>query len=116
MKMQSVLFGFVAMLMLSPLSVHAASPDKDKPDPCALFKPDDLTKLLGGTPVAKANGPSCSWSVEGSSKKLITLKYPGTGMAADMAYATAKKNATKGGSTITNETGLGGRCRLCRTR
>ena len=105
-KVQTVLFGFVAMLMLSPLSVHAAPPDTAKPDPCALFKPDELATLLGGTPVAKAKGASCSWSVEGSSRRLIALKYPGTGMAAEMAYMTAKKNAAKGG-TVTNEPGLG---------
>lgn len=106
MKMQPLLFGFVAMLMLSPLTVHAGPPDAAKTDACALFKPDELATLLGGTPVAKAKGASCTWSVEGSSKKLIALKFPGTAMSAEMSYMTAKKNATKGG-TITNEAGLG---------
>jgi hypothetical protein len=110
MKIQPVLIWFSAMLMLSPFSVHAENPSspETKSDSCALFKPDDLTTLLGGTPVAKPNSASCIWTAAGSKSKLIVIKYANTGMAAEMAYMSARKNATKGG-TVTDEAGLGDR-------
>jgi hypothetical protein len=108
MKIQPVLIWFSAMLMLSPLTVQAekAQSLEAKSDSCALFKPGDLTTLLGGTPVAKPNATSCSWTAAGSKSKLIAIKYANTGMAAEMAFAGARKNAAKGG-TVTDEAGLG---------
>jgi len=96
MNIRPVLIGFSAILMLSPIFAHA----ENKPpveDPCALIKPDDLSALLGGTPVAKSLGDACLWTAAGSSKKLNSLKYKGTGMAAEMAFMSARKNAVKGG-------------------
>lgn len=113
MKFQpvSISAGFAAALMLAMLAVHAepASLPAANPDPCALLKPDDLTTLLGATPVANPSKGSCSWTVTGSpNKKVVATKYPGTGMAADMAFSSARKNAAKGGPVI-NVTGLGDR-------
>jgi len=105
MKLQHVLLGLGAMLMLSSLPVHAGPPESDS---CALLKPDDLSALFGGAPVAKPIGDSCLWTASGSSKQLNILKYKNTGMAADMAFMTARKNISKSGP-VTNETDLGDR-------
>ena len=109
MKIQHVLIGFGAMLMLSPLSVHAGSPDKAKSDPCALLKPADLTKLFGGTPIAKSNQKGCSWTASGSTRQLnAEITEPD---AAEMSFVTgrmfAMEAAKSGGLTVTDEAGLG---------
>lgn len=108
MKMQPIVIVFGAMLTLSPLTVHGAPPAPlaAKSDLCALLTPDDLTTLLGGTPIAKPNKDACSWTASGSTKKFMAVKSPNTGMAAEMAFASARKNAAKGG-TVSNEAGLG---------
>lgn len=108
MKMQPIVIVFSALLLLSPPSVHAEKLNslETKADSCALLKPDDLTTLLGGTPTAKPSGDSCSWTASDSTSNLITIKYASTGMAAEMAFASARKNAAKGG-TVTDEAGLG---------
>jgi hypothetical protein len=109
MKMPDVLIGFVAMLMLSPLSVQAGPVNEGKSDSCALLKPADLTTLLGGTPIANPKPGGCNWTASGSTKQLTAIVYQNTGMAAEMAFSGAKKNAAKGGGTVTNEAGLGDR-------
>jgi hypothetical protein len=113
MKMPAILIGFGVMLMLSPLSVHAGSPDKTKPDPCALLKPDDLTKLLGATPIAKSirGGDGCSWTASGSKREFNAIIDKLTGPDAETVFMfgrTFAMNAAKsGGLTVTDEAGLG---------
>jgi len=109
MKIQPISFGLVAMLMLSPLAAYAAPPAPAGAisDLCALLTADDLTMLLGGTPIARPGEDSCSWTASGSSKKLSAVKSPKTGIAADMAFSSAKKNAVKSGVVITKEDGIG---------
>jgi len=107
MNIRYVLIVFSALLILSPIFAHA----ENKPpveDPCALLKPDDLSSLLGGTPVSKSLGDACLWTATGSPKKLNTLKFKNTGMAAEMAFMSARKNAAKGGPVI-DEKELGDR-------
>lgn len=104
MKIKLVLIGFGAMLMLSTLSVHAEN--SPKADSCALLNPDDLSSLLGGTATGKPKGDICNWTASGSTASLTTIKYPRTGMDAEMSFASARKNAASGGP-ITDETGLG---------
>ena len=94
MKMQLIFIGFCAMLTLSPLAANAEPPAKD--ESCALLKPDDMAKLLGATPEAKANKGACIWAVPGGKSRLIVAKSPNTGMAAEMAYSGARKNAGQG--------------------
>jgi len=105
MKMQTI---NIVMLMLCPLVVHAAPPvpAEAKSEICALLTPDDLTTLLGGTPVAKPSKDSCSWTASGSTKNLIAAHYPNTGMAAEMSFSSARKNAAKSGP-IAKEDGIG---------
>ena len=107
MKFQPVSIGFGAMLMLATLAVHA---EPAAPQPthgaCALIKPEDLKALFGTTPAGDSKKGACTWSVSGSPNKLITTKFPDTGMAAEMAYSNAEKNAAKGGEII-NLKGLG---------
>jgi hypothetical protein len=99
--------------MLSPLSVHAGSPDKAKPDPCALLKPADLTKLLGATPIAKSarRGGGCNWTVSGSTRELNAFIPNVTGPDAEMVFMSGRMmamNAAKsGGLTVTDEADLG---------
>jgi hypothetical protein len=113
MKMPAILIGFGVMLMLSPLSVHAGSPDKAKPDPCALLKPTDLTKLFGATPIAKSTrrGGGCSWTASGSKRELNAVIDNVTGPDAETVFMfgrTFAMNAAKsGGLTVTDEAGLG---------
>lgn len=108
MKMQVITIGFGAMLMLSPLAVHAAPPVpvEAKSDICALLTPDDLTTLLGGTPIAKPGADGCNWTAPGSTKKLIAVKFPNEGMSSEMAFSTARKNAVKSGP-VNKEDGIG---------
>lgn len=108
MKMQPITIGFVVMLMLSSLTVHAAppAPVEAKTDICALLTPDDLTTLLGGAPIAKPGVDACSWTASGSTKKLIAVKSPNKGMEAEMTFSTARKNAVKNGP-VTKEDGIG---------
>ena len=109
MKIQSLLTWFGAMLILLPLSVHAAeptAPTEAKSASCALLKPADLTTLLGEAAEAKPTGDACSWTVSGSTNKLNILKYKNSGMAAEMAFAGARKNAAKNG-TVISQRGLG---------
>lgn len=103
MKMQPAFIALGAMLILSPLSVHAADA---KSGSCSLLKTADLTSLLGGTPTAKPKGDSCTWTASDSTTSLMTLKYPDTGMGAEMAFAGARKNAGQDAS-VTDEQGLG---------
>jgi hypothetical protein len=113
MKMPVILIGFGVMLMLSPLSVHAGSPDMAKPDPCALLKPDDLTKLLGATPIAKSTrgGGGCSWTASGSKRELNAfidkLTGPDTETIFMIGRMSAMNAAKSGGVTVTDEAGLG---------
>lgn len=95
MKMQLIFIGFCAMLTLSPLAANAEPPAKA--DACALLKTEDLTKLLGATPEAKSNKGTCRWTVAGSKTRLVAAQFPNTGMQADMAYTSARKNAAKAG-------------------
>jgi len=108
MKMQPITIGFSVMLMLSPLAVHAAPPVpvEAKLDICALLTPDDLTTLLGGTPIAKPGVDFCNWTASGSTKKLTAAKFPNEGMSSEMAFSTARKNAVKSGP-VTKEDGFG---------
>jgi len=113
MKMPAILIGFGVMLMLSPLSVHAGSPDKTKPDPCALLKPDDLTKLLGATPIAKSTrgGDGCSWTASGSKREFNAIIDKLTGPDTETVFmfgrTFAMDAAKSGGVTVTDEAGLG---------
>ncbi|HSM97570.1 MAG TPA: hypothetical protein VLS47_01020 [Gallionella sp.] len=104
MKMQLIFTGFCAMLALSPLAANAEPSAKD--DSCVLLKPDDMTKLFGATPEAKSNKGVCVWTTSGGKSRLIVAKSPNTGMAADMAYSGARKNAAQGG-TVSDLKGLG---------
>jgi len=108
MKMQPITIGFGVMLMLSPLAVHAAPPVpvEGKSDICTLLTPDDLTTLLGGTPIAKTGADACNWTASGSTNKLIAVKFPNKGMESEMAFSTARKNAVKSGP-VTKEEGIG---------
>jgi hypothetical protein len=111
MKFRPVHIAFGAMAMLFAFAVHA---ETAAPQPaathgaCALLKPEDLTKLLGSAPSYISKKGACTWSVSGSPKKLITTKFPEEGMAAEMAYYNAEKNASKGGPVVTLK-GLGDR-------
>lgn len=110
MKFQPIsIIGLGAMLMLATFAVHA-EPAASQPShgACALLKPEDLKALLGAAPVGNSKSGACTWSVSGSPNKLITTKFPDTGMAAEMAYSNAEKNAAKGGEII-NLKGLGDR-------
>lgn len=93
----------ISLLIASGSSTAIAA---SNPDSCALLKPADLTALLGGTPIATNIRGNCNWAASGSTKKLIALKYKHTGSAAEMAFAGARKNSSKGGK-VTDETGLG---------
>jgi hypothetical protein len=107
MKFQPVSVGLGAILMVAALAVHA-EPAAPTHGACALLKPEDVTALLGSTPVAKSKNDTCTWTVSGSPNKLIIAKYPETGMLADMGYSTAQKSAAKGG-TVVNVQGVGER-------
>ena len=113
MKMPAILIGFGVMLMLSPLSVHAGSPDKAKPDPCALLKPTDLTKLFGATPIAKSTrrGGGCSWTASGSKREFNAIIDKLTGPDTETVFmfgrTFAMDAAKSGGVTVTDEAGLG---------
>jgi len=102
MKLQTVSICFGSMLMLAAMAVHAeqATPQAANQGPCALLKPEDLTKLLGSTPVSKHNSTTCTWTITGKPNGLSAAKYPGTGMAADMAFSKAHDNALKSGNVI----------------
>ncbi len=104
MNMKLICIGFSAMLILSPLAANAEP--LAKADPCALLKMEDVTPLLGGTPEAKSSKGACSWIIAGKQSKLVTAKYPSTGVMADMAFATARKNAAKVGP-VSDLKGLG---------
>jgi hypothetical protein len=104
MKLQTISVGFGAMLMLAALAVHAeAQPTHGA---CALVKAEDLKALMGAVPSGESKRGACTWSVTGSQTKLITTKFPDTGMAAEMAYSNIQKNAAQGGEII-NLKGLG---------
>jgi hypothetical protein len=111
MKFQPAHIVFGVMLMMFAFAVQAetAAP---QPVPthgaCSLLKPDDLTKLLGPAPTYMSKKGACTWTASGSPKKVITTKFPEEGMAAEMAYYNAEKNASKGGPVITLK-GLGDR-------
>lgn len=106
MKLHTISAGFGAMLMLATLAVHAES--QPTHGACALVKAEDLKALMGAVPSGESKKGACTWSVAGSATKLITTKFPDTGMAAEMAYSNAQKNAAKGGEII-NLKGLGDR-------
>ena len=97
-KLQTVPVVFGAMLMIATLAVHA------EPQPthgaCALIKAEDLKALMGEVPVGSSKKGACTWTVSGSQAKLITSKFPDDGMAAEMAYYDAEKNASRGGPVI----------------
>jgi hypothetical protein len=101
----ALLFGGIVLglLLFSALPLQAES------DGCALLKPADLTTLLGGTPIANPNAGACSWTVSGSTRKLIAakLKLRTAGLTAEMAFAAARQGAAKGGKVVTEEAGLG---------
>jgi len=73
-----------------------------------LVKAADLKSLMGAVPSGSSKKGACTWTVAGSQAKLITTKFPDTGMAAEMAYSNIQKNAAKGGETI-DVKGLGDR-------
>jgi hypothetical protein len=102
MKLQPVSIWFGAMLMLVTAAVHAdqASPQTASQNPCALLKPEDLTKLMGSKPVAKQNKTTCTWTITGKPNTLAATKFPGTGMAAEMAFEKARNNVAKKGTVI----------------
>jgi hypothetical protein len=102
MKFQPVPMAFGAMLTLFAFAVHAdtAAPQPVTHGACALLKAEDLTALLGSAPVSSSKKGACTWTVSGSPKKIITTKFPEEGMAAEMAYYNAEKNASKGGPLI----------------
>jgi hypothetical protein len=89
------------------LLLFSAQPLRAESDGCTLLKPADLTTLLGGTPIANPNAGGCSWTVSGSTRKLVAIKYRATGPAAEMAFAGARGNAGKDGEVVTDEAGLG---------
>ena len=89
------------------LLLFSTQPLQAESDGCALLKPADLTTLLGGTPSANPNAGGCSWTVSGSTRKLLAIKYRATGPAAEMAFAGARGNAGKDGEVVTDEAGLG---------
>jgi hypothetical protein len=102
MKFQSVSIGFGAILMLFTLAAHAETPASQqvRHGACALLNPEDLTKLMGSTPVGTSKKGACTWTVTGKATKIITTKFPDEGMAAEMAYSSAQKNASRGGPII----------------
>jgi hypothetical protein len=104
MKLKTISVGFGAMLMLAALAVHAE--DQPTHGACALVKAGDLKTLMGAVPSYSSKRGACTWSVAGSPTKLITTKFPDTGMAAEMAYSNIEKNAAKGGEIISVK-GLG---------
>ena len=89
------------------LLLFSAQPLRAESDGCALLKPADLTTLLGGTPIAKPDAGTCSWTASGSTRKLLAAKLTSTGPAAEMAFAGARQGAAKGGKVVTDEAGLG---------
>ena len=103
MKFLSASFGVGAILMLCTIAAHAETATS-QPAPthgaCALLKPEDLTVLLGAVPSYSSKKGACTWTVSGKKTKLITAKFPEEGMAAEMAYYDAEKNASKGGQVI----------------
>jgi hypothetical protein len=108
MKFQPIsITGLGVMLMLATLAVHA-EPAASQPThgACALVKAEDLKALMGAVPSSESKKGACTWSVTGSVTKLITTKFPDTGMAAEMAYSNIQKNASQGGEII-NLKGLG---------
>ena len=105
MKLQTISIGFGAMLMLATLAVHA---EQTTHGACALVKAADLKSLMGAVPSGSSKKGACTWTVAGSQAKLITTKFPDTGMAAEMAYSNIQKNAAKGGEII-DVKGLGDR-------
>ena len=102
MKFQSAHIYFSVLLMQFAFAAHAetAAPQPAAHGACALLKAEDLTKLLGSTPVSSSKKGACTWEVSGKPNKLITTKFPEEGMAAEMAYYNAEKNASKGGPII----------------
>jgi len=107
MNMNSILIGLVAILVICPMSAHAASADTPKLDSCTVLKPDDLTALLGGTAASKSTGESCSWKTADKTRQLTVL-YSNSGMGAEMAFMSARKKVAKGGA-ITDLKGIGDR-------
>ena len=107
MRFQPISISLGAILMAAALAVHA-EPAAPAHGACALLKPEDVTALLGSTPVAKSKNDTCAWTVTGSPKKLVVAKYPETGMLADMGYMNAEKSAAKGGTVVKVE-GVGER-------
>jgi hypothetical protein len=101
-----IIFG--AMLMQFAIAVHAetAAPQPPTHGACALLKPEDLKTLLGSVPEYSSKRGACTWTVSDKATKLITTKFPEDGMAAEMAYYDAEKNASKGGQIISLK-GLG---------
>lgn len=108
MKFRSAHIFFSVLLMQFVFAAHAetAASQPVTHGACALLKAEDLTKLLGANPVSSSKKGACTWAVSGKPNKLITTKFPEEGMAAEMAYYNAEKNASKGGQVI-SVSGLG---------
>ena len=91
----------VGLLLCSAQPLLAAS------EGCGLLNPADLTALLGGTPIAKPNTGGCTWTVPGTSRKLIATRLKATGKTARMEFAASRNGAAKVGRTVTDVAGLG---------
>jgi len=96
MKSHFLAIGFGAALTLTVVAAHAEQPTHGA---CAVVKAEDLKALMGKEPTGIGKRGTCTWSVDGSPAKLMTTKFPDTGMAAEMAYADMQKNAEKGGKS-----------------
>ena len=83
---------------------------------CALLKPADLAKLLGGAATEKQKGGSCTWTAPGGKRMLVVARMQATGAPAEQAYAGARKNADKeGAGMVVEEPGLADKAFSVRT-
>jgi hypothetical protein len=94
----------------------AVPPARAETSNCALLRPADVTGLLGGAATERQDGGSCTWTAQGGKRKLVVARMQATGAPAEQAYAGARKNADREGTTkVVEETGLADKAFSVRT-